>query len=201
MALFLLALASVALIVLVCALGIATPSLVTNWVGRVALLIGMAVLPLAVALGGLAAGVQESSKTRFCLSCHEMTSYGKTLFVDNTDALAAAHYQNRLIDRDTTCYRCHTNYALFGHVSAKLNGLKHVAVHYFGEIPDKIELYEPYPNSICLECHEDSRSYLESEGHEDELAGLAAGSTSCLDCHDIAHDRESVETNSYWQAE
>ncbi|MEO1171278.1 MAG: NapC/NirT family cytochrome c [Myxococcota bacterium] len=196
-----LALASVLLIVLVTTLGVATPTLVTHWTGRVSLLVGMAILPLVLAFGGLAAGVEESSKTQFCLSCHEMTDYGKTLFVDNGEALAAVHYQNRLITREKTCYRCHTNYALFGHVSAKFNGLKHVYVHYFGEIPKPIKLYEPYPNSICLECHEDSRSYLESEGHEDELSALASSSTSCLECHEVAHDRESVDANSYWQAE
>ncbi|MEO0592820.1 MAG: NapC/NirT family cytochrome c [Myxococcota bacterium] len=186
--------------VLVAALGAASPTFVSYRLGRIGLLAGIAVFPLFVAFGGLVVGVEQSSKTEFCLSCHEMTDYGRTLFVDNEEALAAVHYQNRLIDRDTTCYRCHTNYALFGHVSAKFNGLKHVYVHYLGEIPEEIELYEPYPNSICLECHEDGRSFLESEGHDGEIAALTSGETSCLECHEVAHDTESVDARNFWQA-
>lgn len=181
-------------------LDVATPSFVTHPFGRIALFAGFAILPVSVGLSGLAVGIGKSSETEFCLSCHEMTDYGRTLFVDNPDALAAVHYQNRTIDRDHTCYRCHTNYALFGHVSAKFNGLKHVYVHYLGTIPEEIELYEPYPSSICLECHEDGRSYLESAGHEGELEALASGKKVCLECHDVAHDTESVAQKEFWQA-
>jgi hypothetical protein len=51
--------------------------------GKVALLIAVALLPLSVSFAGLKAGVAESSRTRFCLSCHEMQNHGKSLFADN----------------------------------------------------------------------------------------------------------------------
>ena len=59
-----------------------------------------------------------------------MQRHGKSLFADNKQALAAVHYQNREVDRDTVCYSCHKDYALFGDVTAKMNGLRHVWAHY-----------------------------------------------------------------------
>jgi cytochrome c-type protein NapC len=176
------------------------PTLLGQAWGRLALLVGAGVVPLFVTVGGLSVGYRESSRTRFCLECHEMTPYGMSLFADNAAALPAVHYQSRLIDRDTTCYSCHADYALFGDVKTKLNGLRHVWAHYVGRIADPIELYQPYPNSNCLHCHDDARSYLESRAHQSVLAELRAGTTSCLNCHQIAHDFESVEAGRLWQA-
>ena len=125
-------------------------ALAGHTVGRLVLLVGLVGLPLLLAVGNISYGVHESSTTRFCLSCHEMQRHGKSLFADNRQALAAVHYQNRLVDRETVCYSCHKDYALFGDVKAKLNGLRHVWAHYIAGVPKKIELYQPYPNSNCL---------------------------------------------------
>ena len=165
------------------------------------LLVGAGVVPLFASAGGLGVGYRESSKTRFCLQCHEMTPYGLSLFADNPSALPAVHYQSRLIDRDTTCYACHADYALFGDVKTKLNGLRHVWAHYLGNIADPIELYQPYPNSNCLHCHDDARSYLEARGHQAYWRSCGAGTTSCLTCHRVAHDFESVAAGRLWEAE
>jgi cytochrome c-type protein NapC len=177
------------------------PALLGQAWGRLALLVGAGVVPLFATAGGLNAGYRESSSTNFCMECHEMKPYGMSLFVDNPHALPAVHYQSRLIDRDTTCYGCHADYALFGDVKTKLNGLRHVWVHYVGEAADPIELYQPYPNSNCLHCHDDARNYLEARGHQEILPELRAGTTSCLKCHAVAHDFESVEAGRLWQAE
>jgi cytochrome c-type protein NapC len=168
--------------------------------GRLALLIGIVALPLLVSAGSVSSGVRESSRTRFCLSCHEMQRYGMSLFADNRTALAAAHYQNRLVERDSTCYSCHTDYAMFGDVKAKLNGLRHVWVHYFKKVPEKISLYQPYPSSNCLHCHEDARRFVEAASHRPILGALYDGSTSCLGCHNVAHDMKAVEAHQLWQA-
>ena len=95
-----------------------------------------------------------------------MQRHGKSLFVDNRQALAAVHYQNRLVDRETVCYSCHKDYAMFGDVTAKLNGLRHVWAHYIAGVPKKIELYKPYPNSNCLHCHDDARRFVEGSPHQ-----------------------------------
>lgn len=166
--------------------------------GRIALLVAVALLPLAASLGALRAGVAESSRTRFCLQCHEMGDHGRSLFVDDRRALAAVHYQNRLVDRDKACYACHTDYALFGDVKAKMNGLKHVWVHYFGTVPEKFELYKPYPNYNCLHCHEDARRYVENAVHAPILPKLSAGETSCLTCHTTTHDLAAARARELW---
>jgi cytochrome c-type protein NapC len=170
-------------------------------VGRLVLLVGLVGLPLLVSLGGLSQGVAESSRTRFCLSCHEMQDHGKSLFVDDRHALAAAHYQSRLIDRDTICFSCHTDYALFGDFKAKLNGLRHVWAHYVAGVPQKIALYRPYENANCLHCHEDSRRFLEAPPHKAVLAQVSSGALSCLGCHRPTHDLDKVRERRFWQAD
>src|SRR5215213_4393248 len=156
--------------------------------GRWALLVGAALLPLAASAGSFKAGIDESSRTRFCLSCHEMQNHGKSLFVDNRKALPATHFQNRLVDRDNACFACHTDYALFGDLKAKLNGLRHVYVHYLGKVPQKMALYQPYPNYNCLHCHEDARRFIEAPAHQGVSAQIASGELSCLKCHAAGHD-------------
>jgi cytochrome c-type protein NapC len=175
-------------------------TLATQTVGRIVLLVGLVVLPLLISAGNISYGVSKSSTTRFCLSCHEMQRHGKSLFVDNKQALAAVHYQNRLVDRETVCYSCHKDYAMFGDVKAKLNGLRHVWAHYIAGVPPKIELYRPYPNSNCLHCHDDMRRFVEGPAHRPILDALTSGKTSCLSCHRIAHDMARVDSEEFWQA-
>jgi cytochrome c-type protein NapC len=168
--------------------------------GRVALLIGIVALPLLVSTGSLSAGFHQSSRTGFCLSCHEMQRYGMSLFADNRAALSAVHYQNRFVDRDSTCYSCHADYAMFGDVKAKVNGLRHVWVHYFGKVPEKISLYRPYASANCLHCHEDARRFAEAPAHQAILGSLYDGSTGCFGCHNVAHDMKAVDEHRLWQA-
>jgi cytochrome c-type protein NapC len=175
-------------------------SLSGHTVGRVVLLVGLLGLPLLLSAGNFSFGVHESSTTHFCLSCHEMQRHGKSLFADNRQALAAVHYQNRLVDRETICYSCHKDYALFGDVTAKLNGLRHVWAHYVAGVPEKIALYKPYPNSNCLHCHDDSRRFVDGVAHRPLMDALYAGTTSCLSCHRIAHDMAKVDAGDLWQA-
>ncbi len=173
--------------------------LLASTVGKLVLLAGIGVLPLAVSVGGLTAGVVNSSQTSFCLSCHEMTPYGQSLFVDG-ESLVAVHFQDRLVDRDYACYVCHKDYAMFGDVRTKLHGLNHLLVHYFGEASDPIELYAPYPNANCLHCHDDSRGYLEVEVHVRFAAEMVRDDRSCLDCHSSSHDLDAVHAGRFWQA-
>ena len=91
-----------------------------------------------------------------------MEGYGRSLFIDDPTVVPAVHYQKRLVDRDRACFECHTNYAMFGDVRAKYDGLKHVWVHYFADPPDELALYEPYPNANCMHCHDDARGFVEA---------------------------------------
>jgi cytochrome c-type protein NapC len=176
------------------------PALARTSAGHVALLVGVVVLPLLLSVGNLSYGFHESSQTRFCLSCHEMQRHGQSLFVDDKRALAATHYQNRAIDRDTVCYSCHTDYALFGDVRAKVNGLRHVWAHYVTGAPEKLALYQPYANANCLHCHDDARRFREQPAHAPVMDAITSGGTSCLSCHQVAHDMAKVAARQLWQA-
>lgn len=175
-------------------------ALTGNRWGRTALLVGLLVLPLLLSAGTVSYGVHASSRTTFCLSCHEMEKYGKSLFADSRNALSAVHYQNRLVDRDATCYSCHADYAMFGDVKAKLNGLRHVWVHYFRKIPETMALYQPYSSANCLHCHDDARRFLEAPPHQPVLEAIYAGKTSCLSCHSVAHDLKMAAEDKLWLA-
>jgi cytochrome c-type protein NapC len=175
-------------------------SLAANRLGRLVLLAGLVALPVTLSAGNLALGFHQSSSTGFCLSCHEMQRHGKSLFVDDRHALAAVHYQNRLVAREGICYSCHSDYAMFGDVKAKLNALRHVWVHYFRPLPAKIELYEPYPNKNCLHCHDDARPFVEAPAHRPVLDAISTGSLSCLSCHRLVHDLAKVDAQAFWQA-
>ena len=166
--------------------------------GRLALLCGVFFLPLIAVGTGATEAYRASSSTEFCLSCHEMERYGQSLFVDDRTVLPAVHYQKRLVDRDHACFACHTNYTMFGDIEAKLDGLKHVWVHYLGEPPEQIELYAPYASANCLHCHDDARSYVEHPAHGPVREALTAGEKSCLDCHRSGHALPLVEEGRFW---
>src|SRR4051812_48258778 len=84
------------------------------------------VLPVAAALVGVDAHVEHSKETSFCTSCHVRGRHGRSLLVDDVSLLAASHYQGGRVPRDRACYTCHTTYTLYGDLTSKLRGAKHV---------------------------------------------------------------------------
>lgn len=142
-------------------------------------------IPMFWGLGVVLHGLNDMKRVDFCNSCHVMEAYTVSLDVDDEESLPAVHYQNNYVDRETACYACHTEYTMYGDIKAKISGLKHVWVNYFGEIPEKIELYKPYANRDCQHCHGSAKNYLEA--HEDDLEDIKSGEYTCLDCHDVGH--------------
>jgi nitrate/TMAO reductase-like tetraheme cytochrome c subunit len=188
-------LAAIALIALL----VLRPSLTAARGGRILGFLGFLVLPVLATALGLSAHLEQSKSTEFCLSCHVMEPYGASLRVDDEAFLPARHFQNNLIPRDRACFTCHTDYTMFGDAKAKLRGLRHVYVNYLGEIPEKIALYEPYNNRECLHCHAGARSFEESELHQGMRAELGANETSCLECHDMAHEVGELKDKPLWK--
>lgn len=92
-------------------------------------------LPVFCLVAGMDSEMERSKSTAFCLSCHIMEPYGKSLHVDEATYLAATHFQNHRVPADEACYTCHTNYAMFGTFKAKLGGLRHLYVHYLRKEP------------------------------------------------------------------
>lgn len=196
----LLALVAAVAIVLILFL-VRRPGTMRSATGKILAFVAFLVLPAVFTTIGTRKHLDYATSTQFCISCHEMGRYGDSLLRDDLDYIPAAHYQNNWIPRGKECYACHTSYTMFGGIGAKLRGLKHVYVHYLGSIPDEIELYEPYQNRECLHCHEQARSFQESEDHIALMEDLISEEISCLDCHDSMHEVESIEGAELWKHE
>lgn len=187
--------AAVALILLV----LGRPSLTAAPGGKALAFFAFFLLPVGVTALGLSAHVEKSKSTEFCLSCHEMAPYGESLRIDDSSYVPASHFQNRRIPREQACYTCHTTYTMFGGVQAKLQGLRHVYVHYLGEVPAEIQLYKPYSNRECLHCHAGARAFEANDLHKEIRADLSGGQTSCLECHGSIHDAATVGQLAKWE--
>jgi len=173
--------------------------------GRIFAFAGLFIIPILAGFAGLQAHVEKSKETQFCLSCHIMEPYGKSLHIDERGHIPAVHYQNHLVPADRACFTCHTTYTLFGDYNAKLHGLRHVYVQYLGTIPKKIALYEPYNNRECLHCHLGARSFEEGATHNLDpatLPAVKANKISCVSsgCHETVHDQAHLDKMTFWPA-
>ena len=182
------------------------PGLTTIQGGKILALFVLFLLPLICVGMGITYHIDRSKRTEFCLSCHEMQPYGKSLMVDDPAHLAAAHFQNHRIPADEACYTCHTNYAMFGGFRAKMHGLKHIYVHYLRtpRAPEAIRLYDPYNNRECLHCHLGARSFEEGAVHTADpelLPAVKANKTSCISsgCHEVVHNVGSLKDVKFWK--
>lgn len=174
--------------------------------GRVLAFLALFLLPSMAVWAGVSQHMDRAKTTEFCLSCHTMEDYGRSLYVDDRSYLPAAHFQNNRVPRDHACYTCHTNYTMFGGLNDKLRGLSHVYVQYLGTIPKtgEIKLYQPYNNRECLHCHEGARSYMETSAHQktpDLLEKANTNQMSCMSsrCHDTIHDVTTLSDASFWK--
>ena len=182
----------------VSAAGRAMPGVVAG-MGTSLLVVALVALPIVMIYVGADHHLATSKSTAFCMSCHVMDDYGRSLMVDDTSFVPAAHYQNRWVPPDEACYTCHTTYAMFGDVQAKVSGVKHLLVNAFGTVPETLELYRPYSNRECLHCHRGSRSFGENEFHADDMEALVSDEVSCSECHDLYHEVGGLEGMDFWQ--
>jgi nitrate/TMAO reductase-like tetraheme cytochrome c subunit len=182
------------------------PQVTTSPLGKILAFLALFAFPLLCIGMGFSNQMDRSKSTQFCLSCHIMEPYGKSLQVDDTFHLAAAHFQNHRVPADEACYTCHTNYAMFGTIKAKIGGLRHIYVYYLGHAPKPadIKLYEPYNNRECLHCHAGARSFEEGAVHTADpslLSNIKSNKVSCLSsgCHQVVHDVASLEQQKFWK--
>lgn len=171
------------------------PAVTASRMGKILAFGVLFFLPLFSLLLGMQNEITRSESTAFCLSCHIMEPYGRSLHIDDPSYLAAAHFQNHRIPADEACYTCHTDYAMFGPMKAKLGGLRHLYVYYLGKppAPQDIELYKPFSNQVCLHCHLGARSFEEGVVHNADpatLPAIKANKRSCISsgCHDVVHN-------------
>jgi cytochrome c-type protein NapC len=180
---------------------IARPALTSTRGGKVFAFTALFLLPLLCTTIGTSAQMQGSEQTEFCLSCHIMEPYGKSLHVNDPKYIPAAHFQNHRIPADEACYTCHTDYALYGGFSAKWRGLHHVYVQYLGTPAQPIHLYTPYNNRECLHCHLGARSFEESPTHGALREDLVSNKLSCVTsgCHDVVHNVAGLGGVKLWE--
>ena len=183
---------------------IARPSVTLTRGGKQLTFVVLFLLPILTATMGAAEQMRRTEETQFCLSCHIMEPYGKSLLVDDATHLPAAHYQNGRIPREQACYTCHTDYVLYGTALTKMRGFRHVYMQYLGQVQLPIKLYTPYSNRECLHCHAGSRSFEEGVVHSVDpsvMAAIKSGKTSCLSsgCHQTIHDVANLGDAQFWE--
>lgn len=172
--------------------------------GKVLAFLALFILPGVAGLMGFEGHMERSKQTSFCLSCHVMEPYGKSLYVDDSSYLPAAHFQNARIPRDQACYTCHTNYTIYGTFHDKMRGLVHAYKYYIGHPAEPIHLYQPFNNRECLHCHLGARSFEQGAVHNADaqtMADIKSNKLSCVSsgCHDIVHNVSQLDKVKYWK--
>lgn len=171
--------------------------------GKVLAFVGILLLPVIVGAFSLQTHMEDTKKTEYCLSCHVMGDYGKSLYVDDNEYIPAVHFQNNRIPQDKACYTCHTEYTMYGDFSSKLRGLRHLYYQYIGTIPDTIKLSTKFNNRECLHCHDGARSFEENSAHHETpltIDSLKNNAKSCIErgCHDVIHDVKNLKDAEFW---
>jgi nitrate/TMAO reductase-like tetraheme cytochrome c subunit len=173
--------------------------------GKVLAFIGLFILPVVAGTQGFTDHMEQAKTTRFCLSCHVMEPFGRTLLIDDPSFVPAAHFQNHLVPADQACFTCHTTYTMFGDYEAKLRGVRHLYVQYLGHVPKPadITLYSPYNNRECLHCHQGMRKFEAAAAHHrtpQMLAQIEANRLSCTasNCHEFIHDVADLGQATFW---
>lgn len=164
---------------------------------KIVLLFGIGLLPIATAANGNIAGFHATKTTKFCASsCHVMVPYGEDSWDPKSTSLAARHARNEAFGKEN-CYTCHADYGMFGTITTKIGGMRHVKeylLHYkdltLDEAIPTIEIIRPYQNSTCIHCHStENPTWNEVGDHASTLAEVRAGTVSCASegCHGPAH--------------
>lgn len=171
------------------------PALTLATKGRLALALGL--FPVLAAVSSTAEGLRVSTERNFCGSCHVMEFHVHDAEDPNSTSLAARHSRNPFFG-GRSCYVCHADYGMLGYPMTKLTGMQHVWAYYtddyLGETTaqavGRIELYKPYDNTNCRQCHSGRLPKWRSVPEHVSLeAQLDDNRVSCATegCHGYAH--------------
>ncbi len=149
-----------------------------NWIAIVALFL-LAFLVVA----------EMTSTTEFCTSCHE-----------EKDTLArlkkSSHWDNDL-GMHVACKDCHIPPDVVGFVGAKLNGLRHAAIHLFDPPTDdewdrerphrQRRARESISDAACMRCH--NAFFTPASAVGETAHTILWGEVRCAGCHtNLAHN-------------
>jgi cytochrome c-type protein NapC len=160
---------------------------------KIWLFVGLGPLPITAAMVGNVANFEVTTERRFCASCHTMTPYAADAADPKSGTLASIHSKNPYFG-DRSCYVCHADYGMFGTVMTKIGGMRHVWDYYTGDWDRPghrpPELYKPYPNTTCMQCHPQDRAKLPLE-HKVHGRAVKDGELHCaaVGCHGPPHPR------------
>lgn len=168
---------------------------------KLVLLFGIGVLPIGTAANGNIAGYHATKTRVFCSACHVMTPFGDDSSNPGSTSLAARHGRNEEFGAEN-CYACHADYGMFGTITTKIGGMRHVyeyALHFrqltLEEALPKIHIRRPFPNATCMRCHSTEAPGWQRVGdHKSLIDRVRAGQVSCASagCHGPAHPFAAV---------
>ncbi len=195
----------VALIVLTIALAavfLVHPSITEGVAGKIFGFVALCVLPALCIGTGMSTHMQRSEQTQFCISCHAMAPYGRSLYVDDPTYIPAQHFQNHRVPADRACYACHADYTIYGPLKDKLQGVRRIYLQYVSTPPNPIRIKGGYNNRQCLHCHEGARSFEENPVHIAIMDSLKSNQLSCISsgCHDTVHNVAQLEHVKFWRS-
>ncbi|HLL21862.1 MAG TPA: NapC/NirT family cytochrome c [Kofleriaceae bacterium] len=163
---------------------------------KIVLLFGIGVFPLATAGTGNISGYNATKATQFCGSCHVMTPYSDDSTNLESTSLAARHARNDSFGKEN-CYACHADYGMYGTITTKIGGMRHVYEYVFNyrDMPldqflVEITIRAPFRNETCMHCHSTQNPLFNTIGdHVSTRDDIRSGKTSCASegCHGPAH--------------
>jgi len=177
------------------------PSITVGVMGKILAFVGLCVLPVLCVGTGMSTHMQRSEQTKFCISCHVMENYGKSLYLDDPKYVPAQHFQNHRVPPEQACYACHANYTIYGPLKDKLAGITRIYMQYVSTPPKTIHIKGGYSNLQCLHCHRGARSFEENPVHIAIMDSLTTNQMSCISsgCHDSVHDAADVSHLKMWR--
>jgi len=177
------------------------PSVTKGADWKILAFIGLCVLPVLCIVGGMNVHMQRSEQTQFCISCHAMEPYGRSLYVYDPAYVPAQHFQNHRVPADMACYACHTDYTIFGPLKDKLQGITRIYMQYVSTPPNPIRIKGGYNNNQCLHCHLGARSFESNAVHMAIMDSLTSNQMSCITsgCHDTVHNVAQLGHVKFWR--
>jgi cytochrome c-type protein NapC len=167
-----------------------------SWSTKVVLLFGLGVFPIATSTTGNVVGFQHTMSRDFCGGCHVMEPFTGDVANPASFTLAARHSRNPSFG-DHSCYACHADYGMFGVVTTKMNGMRHVYEYWtrfhslsIEEALPQIEMFKPYPNGNCMQCHSTRVPTFDRVPEHAALTDeVRSGKVSCASegCHGPVH--------------
>jgi len=145
--------------------------------------------PFAYVLGDINL-LEESKTVKFCGSCHETMSPIVTALHQDTETLAAIHFQRGRVSHADACYQCHSGYGIWGDVSAKTAGIMHMLHTVTGDFDYPLKPRATFDIDSCRGCHAAATNFRAVEAHQDPDMQqlLLSGEMSCTAvCHPAAH--------------